>query len=118
MIMDMEAGVEHLGRGTASGVDTMIVVVEPGQRSVETAHRVVRMAQELHMKNIQFVANKITGEEDEMFIRRAFPDDRLLGMIPYAEEIRLADRTGRSVLEGLSREMLTHFASILERLEH
>ena len=43
LIMDMEAGVEHLGRGTASGVDTMIVVLEPGQRSVETAHRVVRI---------------------------------------------------------------------------
>ena len=118
LIMDMEAGVEHLGRGTASGVDTMIVVVEPGQRSIETAHRVVRMAEELHMKNVHFVGNKITGEADEMFIRRAFPDDRLLGMIPYSEEIRLADRTGRSVLEGLSEEMLRHFVSILERVQH
>ena len=69
------------------------------------------------MKKVQFVANKITGEGDAMFIRRAFPDDRLLGMIPYSEEIRLADRTGRSVLEGLSEEMLKHFVSILERLQ-
>lgn len=117
LVMDMEAGVEHLGRGTASGVDTMIVVLEPGQRSIETAQRVIRMGTEIGLKSIQFVANKVTGPDDEIFIRNAFPEHRLLGIIPYSEEIRLADRTGRSVLEGLSEEMSARFASILEALQ-
>lgn len=117
LIMDMEAGVEHLGRGTARGVDTMIVVLEPGQRSIETAHRVIRMGKEIGLRNIQFVANKITSPEDEAFIRGAFPEHRLLGVIPYSEEIRLADRTGRSVLAGLSEELIARFAAILDELE-
>ena len=118
LIMDMEAGIEHLGRGTASGVDTMIVVLEPGQRSIETAQRVIRMGKEIGLKNIQFVANKITSADDEMFIRNAFPEHRLLGIIPYSEEIRLADRTGKSVLDGLNKEMLNKFKSILDQLQH
>ena len=65
LIMDMEAGLEHLGRATASGVDTMIVVVEPGQRSIDSAHRVVRMAGEIGLENVQFVANNVSGEADE-----------------------------------------------------
>jgi CO dehydrogenase maturation factor len=117
LVMDMEAGVEHLGRGTASGVDTLIVVLEPGQRSVETAHRIVRMAGEIGLKNVRFAANKVAGAADERFIRNAFPEEQLLGIIPYSEEIRLADRTGRSVLDGLSEEMVSKFASILEKLQ-
>jgi CO dehydrogenase maturation factor len=116
LIMDMEAGIEHLGRSTASGVDTMIVVLEPGQRSIETAQRVIRMGKEIGLRNIQFVANKITNTDDEMFIHNAFPEHRLLGIIPYSEEIRLADRTGKSVLDGLSKEMKEKFLSILDKL--
>jgi CO dehydrogenase maturation factor len=118
LIMDMEAGIEHLGRSTASGVDTMIVVLEPGQRSIETAQRVVRMGKEIGLRNIQFVANKITNTDDEMFIHNAFPEHRLLGIIPYSEEIRRADKMGRSVLDGISKEMLDKFKSILDQLQH
>jgi CO dehydrogenase maturation factor len=115
--MDMEAGVEHLGRGTAKGVDTLIVVLEPGQRSIETAQRIVRMAQEIGLKNIRFVGNKITGADDEAFIRNAFPEHPLLGMIPYSEEIRMSDRAGRSVLDNLGAEMRKRFVSVLEQLQ-
>jgi CO dehydrogenase maturation factor len=117
LVMDMEAGVEHLGRGTARGVDAMIVVLEPGQRSIETAQRVIRMGKEIGLRNVQFVANKITSADDEMFIRSAFPEHRLLGTIPFSEDIRLSDRTGRSVLDGLSEEMTARFGAILDELE-
>jgi CO dehydrogenase maturation factor len=117
LVMDMEAGVEHLGRGTAKGVDTLIVVLEPGQRSIETAQRIVRMAQEIGLKNIQFVGNKITGADDEAFIRNAFPEHPPLGIIPYSEEIRMSDRAGRSVLDNLGGEMRKRFVSILEHLQ-
>jgi len=116
LIMDMEAGVEHLGRATARGVDTMMVVIEPGQRSIDCAKKIIRMSNEIGLKNIQFVANKVDGPRDEQFIRDAFPDYDLLGKIPYSEEIRRNDRNGLSVLDGLSEEMVKRFEGILRNL--
>ncbi len=116
LIMDMEAGVEHLGRATARGVDTMLVVLEPGQRSIDCARRIISMAGEIGLKNIQFVANKVIGSEDEKFIRSVFPDRELLGVIPYSEEIRQSDRNGQSVLHGLGEEMMGCFKGILNKL--
>jgi len=116
LVMDMEAGVEHLGRATTKGVDTMIVVVEPGQRSVDSANRVIRMAHEIGLENLRFVANKIENPADEQFIREAFPNHNFLGMIPYSEEIRRNDRNGLSVLDGMSNEMIARFEDILKKL--
>lgn len=116
LVMDMEAGVEHLGRATAQGVDTMMVVIEPGQRSIDCAKKIIRMSNEIGLKNIQFVANKVDGPKDEQFIRDAFPDHDWLGMIPYSEEIRRNDRNGLSVLDGLSEEMVKRFEGILEKI--
>lgn len=116
LVMDMEAGVEHLGRATAQGVDTMIIVVEPGQRSIDSAKRVIRMASEIGLKNIQLVANKIYNSEDEQFVRDSFTDHDLLGVIPYSEEIRRNDRSGKSVLIGLGKEMVGSFEKILSKL--
>jgi len=117
LVMDMEAGVEHLGRATTKGVDCMIVVIEPGQRSIDSAYRIIRMSHEIGLKNIKFVANKIDGPNDEQFIREAFPDHGLLGVIPYSEEMRRNDRNGLSVLDGLSKEMVARFENILEKLD-
>jgi CO dehydrogenase maturation factor len=100
LVMDMEAGVEHLGRATAQGVDTMIVVVEPGQRSVDCAKRVFRMAEQIGLSDLRIVANKVVSNADEAFIRQALPEANLLGVIPYSEELRQADRHGQSVLQG------------------
>ncbi len=117
LIMDMEAGVEHLGRATARGVDVMVIVLEPGQRSLDSANRVIRMAGEIGLKNIQLIANKVYGQEDEKFIRDAFPDYELLGIIPYSEKFRQTDRNARSVLDNLNSELLGNFENILNRLE-
>jgi CO dehydrogenase maturation factor len=117
LIMDMEAGIEHLGRGTARGVDAMIIVLEPGQRSIDSAHRVIRMSGEIGLKKIRLVANKIYGQEDEKFIRDAFPEHELLGIIPYSEQFRQSDRNGKSVLDNLSSELLMNFENILNKLE-
>ena len=117
LIMDMEAGVEHLGRATSRGVDCMMVVIEPGQRSIDSACKIIRMAHEIGLKNIRFVANKVNGTNDELFIRNAFPNHDLLGFIPYSEEIRRNDRNGLSVLDGLSDEMMNRFMEILRKLK-
>ena len=82
LVMDMEAGVEHLGRATASGVDIMIVIAEPGQRSVDCAERVIRMCGEIGLKNILLVANKVIEPSDERFIKDAFPERAFLPSIP------------------------------------
>jgi CO dehydrogenase maturation factor len=117
LVMDMEAGVEHLGRATASGVDRMIIVIEPGQRAVDSTRRILRLAHDIGLQDIRLVANKVTGPEDERFLRDAFPESTFLGIIPYREEFRRADRDGHSALDGLSGELLRCFEDILKNLE-
>ena len=117
LVLDMEAGIEHLGRGTTRGVDLTIIVVEPGQRSVDTAVRVKQLGAEIGLKEFRVVANKVANAADEAFIRAAFREDELLGVLPYSEELRGADRDGRSVLDGAGPEMLAKFNEILNKLE-
>jgi CO dehydrogenase maturation factor len=117
LVLDMEAGVEHLGRGTARGVDAMMVVVDPSQRSVETARRVEKLAGEIGLKNILFVGNKVSSPEDEKFIYASFPAEQVLGSIPYSDELRRSEREGRAALEGLSPEMVGRFEGLLEALD-
>ena len=96
VIMDMEAGLEHLGRGTASAMDQFIVVIEPGARSVQTYRNVKRLASDLGVKRVRVVANKVRDEKDEQFITASIPAEDLLGMIHYNLEIMDADRQGKS----------------------
>jgi len=117
LIMDMEAGVEHLGRGTARGVNTMLVVVEPGQRSVDSTLRVLRMASDIGVKSIKIVANKVSSVEDEAFIRKSLPGNELIGVIPFSEDLRRCDREGISVLDGSSPDLIRRFEDLLASLE-
>ena len=96
VIMDMEAGLEHLGRGTAANMDQFIVVIEPGARSVQTYRNVKRLANDLGVKQVRVVANKIRDEKDEEFIRGAIPAEDFLGFIHYNPDIMDADRQGKS----------------------
>lgn len=94
IIVDMEAGIEHLTRGTAEGVDGFIVVVEPGQRSIQTALSVKRLAAELGIKKIFAVANKTRGESDISFIKESLNGIELLGAISFNNDIMEADVKG------------------------
>jgi CO dehydrogenase maturation factor len=117
LIIDMEAGVEHLGRATSSGVDVMLVVVEPGQRSIDCARTVARMSREIGLKDIVFVANKVTGKEDEEFIKESLEGSDLLSVIPWSESMRKADRDGISVLDAADGVIRGKFVEILEKLD-
>jgi CO dehydrogenase maturation factor len=117
LVMDMEAGVEHLGRATASGVDRMVIVVEPGQRAVDSTRRIRRLADDLGLQDLRLVANKVADSADEQFLRKAFPNENFLGFIPLREEFRRSDRDGCSVLDGLSGDLCQSFAAILDQLE-
>jgi CO dehydrogenase maturation factor len=94
VVMDMEAGIEHLGRGTSRAVDCLIVVVEPGRRSIETAYRIKDLAGDIGLTRIGLVGNKIRSKADEDFLTKELSDYRFLGFIPYDELIIEADLKG------------------------
>ena len=96
VIMDMEAGLEHLGRGTCESMEQFIVVIEPGARSVQTYKNVKRLAEDLGIRRVRVVANKVRGAEDEEFVRSRIPEEDLLGFIHYNTEVIDADRRGQS----------------------
>lgn len=100
VILDMEAGIEHLGRGTARAVDKLIVVVEPGRRSIETALSIRKLAAEIGLQNIAVVGNKVRGESDREFLTSSLSDFDFLGFIPYDQAIVDADLANLSPLES------------------
>jgi CO dehydrogenase maturation factor len=100
VILDMEAGIEHLTRGTASGVNAFIVVVEPGQRSLQTARHVEDLAKGLGIKDVFVVGNKIKQESDKDFIRSHLSGMNVLGFMSYADDTVKADLEGRSPFDA------------------
>ena len=94
VILDMEAGLEHLGRATAMSVDQLIVVVEPGRRSVETAYQIRKLAGDIGVKKLNFVGNKIRTDKDKAFLKEQMPDFPFLGFLPYTTDIMEADLEG------------------------
>ena len=100
VLLDMVAGVEHLGRGTASAVDAMYVVVEPGQRSLMVAADIVRLAGELGVPAVWMVANKVRGEDDLAFIREHVDAGRLAGWLPRDDHVVEADMRGIAVYDA------------------
>jgi CO dehydrogenase maturation factor len=117
VILDMEAGIEHLGRGTAMGVDMMLVVVEPGKRSVETAHRVKEMASAIGIHHFGIVINKSTDPVAEsQWISGEFGADSILGIIPFDSRIGVADRLGKSLLELGQDDLLVPFRKLKDVL--
>lgn len=95
VIVDMEAGIEHLTRGTAEGVDAFIVVVEPGQRSIQTASAVKGLAKDLGVKKVFVIANKVRKQEDVDFIRKNLGDIEFLGQISFNNDIVESDISGQ-----------------------
>jgi CO dehydrogenase maturation factor len=96
VVMDMEAGIEHLGRGTAKAVNRLIVVVEPGRRSIETAGHIQKLASEIGLDRVALIGNKIRNPNDETFLRENLPGFEFLGFLPYDEALIEADVKGIS----------------------
>ncbi len=91
VILDMEAGIEHLARGTSKAVDRMIIVVEPGRRSIETARRIQELARDIGLENVVLVANKVRSQSEKEFLVNSLPDMEFLGFIPYDQALVEAD---------------------------
>jgi CO dehydrogenase maturation factor len=103
VILDMEAGIEHLSRGTTKAVDKLIIVVEPGRRSIETAQTIGKLAKDIGLDNIAVVGNKIRSKQDEEFISSALPGIEVLGFISYDPAINEADLANRPLFAASPR---------------
>jgi CO dehydrogenase maturation factor len=99
VVMDMVAGLEHLGRGTASAVDVMFIVTEPGRRSLAVAHDIARLAGDLHIPNVWMVGNKARGEADVRFMSEQLSGLRVAGCLPYDERAIQADQQGQALYD-------------------
>jgi CO dehydrogenase maturation factor len=98
VLVDLAAGVEFMGRASVQGIDAMIVVVEPGARSIETANNLAKMAVELGIKNVASVGNKITDPAEIGVIKAQLNNIKLLGVIPYSRSIQQADLRRTAVM--------------------
>jgi len=101
VVMDMEAGVEHMGRATAEHVDTMLVVTDSSAKSMETAKKLKALAEELGIKKVLLIGNKVKAHEEARLIED-FADKNsmsLLGLIPYDEHVLKADMKGETPLK-------------------
>jgi len=94
VIMDMEAGIEHLGRATAQAVSPLIVVVEPGKRSMETARQIKNLAHDIKLENIVIIANKVRSQQDIDFLNKEAGSIPILCFMPFNENILKADMEG------------------------
>jgi CO dehydrogenase maturation factor len=116
VILDMDAGFEHLGRGTAQAVDAFIVVVEPGRRSLETARAIKDLAKDIGIERCYVVGNKVATEDDRRFIMENMPQFELLGFINYNPKIIEADLKGTSVFD-IDPEVVAEVLKIKQRLD-
>lgn len=101
VLMDMEAGVEHLGRATSASVDALVVVVNPGARSRAAAGKIRKLGQDIGIKRILILGNRVRSLEDEQLIRDSLPGYEILGFIPEIEDIVVADRDGTRPFERI-----------------
>jgi len=99
VILDMAAGIEHLGRGTAAAVDAMIAVVEPGMRSIDTAIAIARLAGDLGITKIWVVGNKVRHQADETVIRDHLDGLPLAGFMPYSDQAVEADIQNKALYD-------------------
>ena len=116
IVLDMEAGLEHLGRSTAMAVDMLVVVVEPGRRSIETAYQIQKLSQDIGVKKLSFIGNKIRSEKDKSFLLKQLPDLHFLGFIPFGNEIIEADLEGLPPFEK-AKDGLNAVKEMIEGLE-
>ncbi|RCV62829.1 CO dehydrogenase maturation factor [Methanophagales archaeon] len=117
VIMDMEAGIEHLGRGTAKGVDLLLAVVEPGMRSVETVGRIKKLGEDIGIKNMAAVMNKVTDSEMVKTIETKLNamGIPLLAIIPHDPELIKADIENKAPLD-VGGDAVEHIKTIKELL--
>ena len=115
IILDMAAGIEHLGRGTAKAVDVLIIIVEPGRGSIETAYRIEKLAKDIGLSNLAVIGNKIHSPAEEDFITSSLKGFDFLGFIPYDAAMQQAEISNLALLEA-SQPITSAVKAIYEKL--
>jgi CO dehydrogenase maturation factor len=116
LIIDMEAGLEHLGRGSTGYVDALIIVVEPGQRAINTARQIKKLGEDLQIKRMMIVGNKISSDQDRKIIEENLSDFPILGYLSHNPKILQADREGKSPYD-IDEKIKGEVKEILAELE-
>ncbi len=117
LLLDMYAGVEHLGRATVDFVDAMLIVVEPTRRSLGTAAQIQKLAHDLGLKRLYLVGNKVRNEDEAKFLTAETPGLPVLGFLPADLKVQEADRLGIPVydhapaLKTAAEQILTALAN-------
>ncbi|MGA7276755.1 MAG: AAA family ATPase [Desulfocapsaceae bacterium] len=110
VLMDMEAGVEHLGRATSASVDALVIVVNPGSRSRVAADKIRKLGLDVGIKRIVILGNRVRGDEDKELIKSTLSDFEIIGYLPEDEEIITADRQGRRPFDDINQAPAELFA--------
>lgn len=119
VILDMEAGIEHLGRKTAESVDAMIVVVEPGLKSIETAERIKKLATDIGIKKVLAILNKCSSSEQKGFVEKNLLkiNIELIGAIPMDNNVVMSDMEGKALMSYENSNALKSIKKIASELE-
>lgn len=103
VVMDMEAGVEHLGRATSGSVDALLIVVNPGARSRAAATKIRELGKDIGINRILVIGNRVKNSDDEQLIKDSLQGFEILGFIPEHDEIVAADREGRRPFDDINQ---------------
>jgi len=114
LMLDMYAGVEHLGRATVDFVDAMLIVVEPTRRSLGTASQIKKLAHDIGLNRLWLVGNKVRNDEEADFLKAETPELPIVGMLPADLAVQEADRLGIPVYEHV--QSLRYEAEQMARL--
>ncbi len=116
VVMDMEAGIEHLGRGTAESVDAILIVAEPGLRSVQTARTTAKLARQIGVQRLFAVFNKVVDDKEVEMLKDDLGEVEFIGTIHFDEKVRKADLDGKSAFDA-APEFVAEVDAIKKRIE-
>ena len=112
ILVDMEAGIEHLGRATAQSIDIMLIVVEPGQRSIQTAKSILKLGRDIGIEKFGIIGNKIQSKEQTEWIQNQFDQNLYTGSLSYSLFIGQSDRDGEPLIDSLDSKLKKEFQAI------
>lgn len=115
VLLDMEAGVEHLGRGTIAGVDALLIVVIPSRSSIRTAEKIKKLAQDSGIPRTYFIGNQVEDQDDVTFLNERLSEN-LLNFFPSSRNIRKAERSGQAITGGEGGEEQKAARAIINHL--
>ncbi|MCM8786128.1 MAG: AAA family ATPase [Candidatus Omnitrophica bacterium] len=116
VILDMPAGIEHLGRGTTEGIDWLFIITEATEKSIETTKRIEKLAKDINIKNIGVIGNKIESDKEKEFLKEKLSDMKILTFIPYFNEFKKSELEGQTPWEAVP-EILNYIEEILNKME-